>query len=697
MTSAGTFTDQSTRDRNLFKDTIWLGGVHDGYPQVSFAEYRKIRITGEVKSNSRKSAALTQSHLTFGLLESVMRIRVQESVLLRKQNDGRVIIASDNLHQLLRVWQYRIREEGNTDYCQQWAADVQSILTQAERILSFELHFENGSFFLARLPQYDFEMILLQLASIGEALTEGRLTFPSSVQLRPGISWAFAAGAASLHQKQMEEAGWCPFLIRIASERVCTLTYASTQRPFLRGGVKLHSHCTWEKCAANNINSENYTNPHITSTCVCTYSQPPFPDVAGPLSRGHIPVLRWDKAHHKFLVGTSSDNPYVAISHVWADGLGSTTEKGLPMCQIDALVFATQRFISTGAFWIDSLCVPEVRDLRKRAIGLMSKTYRDAQVVLVLDSGIRSCSISAPREERLLRVLSSGWMQRLWTLQEALLANKLVFMFHDGILSIDDLLPTRPDYEVKDTLLLSLAAEVFRLTKYRRYSSVMHDGFTIADVVTCLRHRMTSKAEDETLAISGLLNVNPSGLVNLAPQQRMKSLLLGVGKVPRKIIFLNGEKLSDFGFSWAPSTLMGHNMDIGFEADANVSPTGLHADYVAIYFRTTMVSTQRTIRLLLPEEEVYVEVDHDGNPFECNALLLPSQVASYDFGLGVAVLVTGADTSKSEERAGDRLVCKYQMRFLLATKSLRSDKEGPTNKDFLRVQAKSGMMRVKLV
>lgn len=270
-------------------------------------------------------------------------------------------------------------------------------------------------------------------------------------------------------------------------------------------------------------------------------------------------------------------------------------------------------------------------------------------------------------------------------------------MFHDGILSIDDLLPTRPDYEVKDTLLLSLAAEVFRLTKYRRYSFVMHDGFTIADVVTCLRHRMTSKAEDETLAISGLLNVNPSGLVNLAPQQRMKSLLLGVGKVPRRIIFLNGEKLSDFGFSWAPSTLMGHNMDIGFEADANVSPTGLHADYVAIYFRTTMVSTQRTIRLLLPEEEVYVEVDHDGNPFECNALLLPGQVASYNFGPGVAVLVTGADTSKREEPAGDRFVCKYQMRFLLASKSLRSDKEGPTNKDFLRVQAKSGMMRVKLV
>ncbi|KAI6045425.1 hypothetical protein EDC04DRAFT_2497115, partial [Pisolithus marmoratus] len=130
--------------------------------------------------------------------------------------------------------------------------------------------------------------------------------------------------------------------------------------------------------------------------------------VAELLSQGHIPVIRWNKVHHEFLVGTSSDTPYVAISHVWADGRGSTTEKGLPACQIDALVFAIQRLISTGAFWIDSLCVPEARNSRGRAIGLMSKTYSDAQVVLVLDSGIHSCSISAPREEKPLKVLSSG-------------------------------------------------------------------------------------------------------------------------------------------------------------------------------------------------------------------------------------------------------------------------------------------------
>ncbi|KAI6103531.1 hypothetical protein F5141DRAFT_211774 [Pisolithus sp. B1] len=688
MTSAERSGSQSTRDRNLFKDTIWLGGVHDGYPQVSFTEYCELRITDEIKSNPRKCAALTQSHLTFGLLESLMRIRVPESVLLRKQDGDRVVITSDNLRQLLWNWQYRIREAGNTDYSQQWAADVHTTLTMAKRLLSLEFNSESGYFLLARLPQDNFYMILLQLASIGEALTEGQIAFPASVPPRPGISWSFVVMAVDLYRKQMKEAGWCPYLIRIMSERVCTLTYASTQRPFLRGGLNMHSHCTREKCAANNINSEYYTNPHTTSACVCAYNHPPFFDVAGLLSHGHIPVVQWNEAHHNLLVGTSSDTPYVAISHVWADGLGSTTEKGLPMCQINALVLVTQRFISNGAFWIDSLCVPEVRDLRKRAIGLMSKTYRDAQVVLVLDSGIRSCSVSAPREEKLLRVLASGWMQRLWTLQEALLAKKLVFLFCDGTVTIDDLLPTRSDFDFIDTLLISLAAEVFRLTKYRQYSFMTDDEFTIADVIKCLGHRTTSKAEDETLAVSGLLNVNAAELVILPPQQRIRSLLLAVGKISSKIIFLTGEKLSDFGFSWAPSTLMGHPFS-QFEADANVTPTGLHADYAAIYFKKTVVDAQQTIRLLIPEKEAYVEVNHDSDPFECDVVLLSSPLKSWEFVGGVAVLVTGVDAS------GNRLVCKYQKRFTLLSKGL--GKEEQPEKEISRIQAKSGIMRVRLV
>ncbi|KAI6045426.1 hypothetical protein EDC04DRAFT_58850 [Pisolithus marmoratus] len=153
MTSAKTSTDQLTRDRNLFKDTIWLSepGLHDRYPEVPFAEYCERRATDEIDS-LRKHAALVQSHLTFGLLESVMRIRVQESVLLRKEDSGRVIITGDNLHELLRAWQVRIRTKRSAAYRLRWAEDVRTVLAQAHFRLSSALHCEKGSFFLAGLP-----------------------------------------------------------------------------------------------------------------------------------------------------------------------------------------------------------------------------------------------------------------------------------------------------------------------------------------------------------------------------------------------------------------------------------------------------------------------------------------------------------------------------------------------------------------
>ncbi len=99
----------------------------------------------------------------------------------------------------------------------------------------------------------------------------------------------------------------------------------------------------------------------------------------------------------------------------------------------------------------------------------MAETYRNADAVLVIDSGIRSCSLSAPLEERLLHIISSGWMQRLWTLQEGLLARKLIFEFADGFATLDELIPTQEE-DLLDALLTQLAAEIFRLTKYQRYA-----------------------------------------------------------------------------------------------------------------------------------------------------------------------------------------------------------------------------------
>ncbi|KAI6045424.1 hypothetical protein EDC04DRAFT_58197 [Pisolithus marmoratus] len=210
--------------------------------------------------------------------------------------------------------------------------------------------------------------------------------------------------------------------------------------------------------------------------------------------------------------------------------------------------------------------------------------------------------------------------------------------------------------------------------------------------------KKSSAVEDETLAIASLLNVNPAKFIRLAPQQWMKSLLLAVGQIPGEIIFLAGEKLSDTGFSWAPTTLMGHSAGIGSVENADVTSTGLYAVYVALRFQTTTVDAQRIVRLFFSvEEDLYVEVDNDTHPFECDAILLSRPLISLDPVQGVALLVTGVDPSEDEGLGVDRLVCKCQKRLTLSPTSSELQKEGLTEKEVLCVQAKYGALRVKLV
>ena len=93
----------------------------------------------------------------------------------------------------------------------------------------------------------------------------------------------------------------------------------------------------------------------------------------------------------------------------------------MPGCQIKRLVEMTTSILDSqrgrlragdpGAFWIDTLCIPEIDDMRHRAIGLMAETYREADVVLVIDSGLRDLSSFAPVEEKLFHILFSRWSQ----------------------------------------------------------------------------------------------------------------------------------------------------------------------------------------------------------------------------------------------------------------------------------------------
>ncbi|KAK0497985.1 hypothetical protein EDD18DRAFT_1160471 [Armillaria luteobubalina] len=599
------------RKRFIFIDTIWLGGSHDGYPLTSFSEYMKVRSAPSRSSDPIAYAALYQSLCTFGLLESVMEVKISESSLLRQDAEGKIVMTDKYLPDMLQNWRQRIRRSDESCQCQ-WAKRVQISLQQLYDLLQIDV-FHGGyrDFFVART---DVSIYLL-IACIAEAVTLSHYVFPSSARTQSTPRMVLPPPAIDHMTKIMISNGWCPFIITILSQNVCTFSYASTRKPYVRDTVEEHHKCKPTACVINMIDTSSYSNRHAVEGCTCAYSK-----------------LSLD-----------------------------TTEVGLPTCQINRLVGIARRLIPSGAFWMDALCVPSKRDLRRRAIGLMAETYRNADAVLVIDCGIRSCSVSAPLE-KLLYIISSGWMQRLWTLQEALLVQNLIFEFADGFATLDELIPKGED--LLDVPLALLSAEIFRLTKYQRFAT--SDGYGIGDVARSLRQGT------ETLAISGLLNVDAFELVSLPASQRMMTLLLRVQKLPSDIIFIPGPRLNESGFRWAPRTMM-------TSIEASISDITLKPG--ALWFLRDM-ARQRIYQL--------VDMSSDIEEYSCNGLLLmdfprPSQTVRC---IACRMVVREAHP---EDTGGDRFTCEYQQRLLLTD---ISESKLTKQKTATVSGARSGRMRV---
>ncbi|OCH92347.1 hypothetical protein OBBRIDRAFT_773495 [Obba rivulosa] len=545
----------------------------------------------------REFAALYQSHLTFGLLEAVTKRKIPESDLLQRNVNGDIVLTTHKVHFILRDVVNRAFALRTTDLSayKRWHQQAQEALTIASYTLMHLLDIPASCpFTKAGIPPDDVARLLFVIAAIGEAsfiqwcIIDGRKVQP--------LAWTIVNYMSQPHVKQMVTDGWCPFTISKLSRSTCLVGYASTLKPSVRAGVrgKGHNRCTKEECVMNTIEPTSYRNQHTREACRCSYARPPLRQVLETLDHGRVPVITvTDTPPSQMLelvCNNASDAPYVAISHVWVDGLGSTTEKGLPRCQLQRLMFLSRSLVPGGAFWIDGLCVPGEKEHRKHAIGLMAQTYKEASVVIVIDSGIRLCSTNAPLEEKLLRIVTSGWMQRLWTLQEAILAGRLVFEFSDGLVAMQDLIP-RSQCDLSHPVRNRFYEDILYLMR-RAERAPEDDMFPLelGAVVAALQWRTTSKHEDETIAISALLGVDALELVSVTPKQRIMTLLVKIRYLPMNTPFMQGPKLDISGFRWAPKSLMGRggaSMRVNNSAHAECTLKGLRATYGCIFFQLT--------------------------------------------------------------------------------------------------------------
>ncbi|KAL0567625.1 hypothetical protein V5O48_014370 [Marasmius crinis-equi] len=339
---------------------------------------------------------------------------------------------------------------------------------------------------------------------------------------------------------------------------------------------------------SKNFDPATYRPLHTTPNCTCEFIKPPISEIKNILANDRIPVVAMDEANN-LIVRDSADQAYMAVSHVWADGLGSTTEEGLPRCQVTRLANLASQAVPGGAFWLESLCVPNDENPRKHAIMLTAAAYEGAYTVLVTDGAVHTqCSLSSPTEELLMRIATSGWMQQISTLQAGMLAQRLTFEVSDGVID-----STRFNGAPYDIVL-----RVIPFLRHRPHDDVKRElapfcpkppRCSYNDIIPLLRHRKTSKPEDEPLAVAGVLGVDSSALIQLdGLESRMRELLLRCRTLPRSVGVTGwiSRKLNLPGFSWAPASisqvLWGTEWQDPFSA--TVTPDGLRARYTAIRF-----------------------------------------------------------------------------------------------------------------
>lgn len=430
------------------------------------------------------------------------------------------------------------------------------------------------------------EKVALSIMVLGETLTSGTIRFQRKTQFEfrgwvnhedsfPG--W----GCSSVILKQFEKNNVCPHKVFMLRGRLqnntIALLFASRLLPTDSPGV-LHDKCDAKGCkpARSYHQLGGYRKTHHTR-CNRRQCKPIGPDthkLSRIIDKDQIPLLQYNQAKGAVeVIKKTSKTRYVVFSHVWADGYGNPDYNLLNQCVLDHfldLLTDVKDNRTTANFWIDTLAVP-VEDIyqsqRKKAIQSMSRVYTEAQCTIVLDAGLMSVSKREGYVHPAMSITVSGWLTRLWTLQEAVLSRKLLFNFSDGVISMEKLERLFP-HTVELHSCLEYASRMYCPCIMKGVSREVTSKF-VAAAWKAVQGRTTEHLQHETLALATLFNIDLDGFADLGDMEvsnreldldgRMERLLSLLAfhnpcPIPPGMIFLPGPRLVGKGYRWAPRT-----------------------------------------------------------------------------------------------------------------------------------------------
>lgn len=357
-------------------------------------------------------------------------------------------------------------------------------------------------------------------------------------------------------RQSIDNLNWCPSALSFMELTFDNASFCFSRSVFGQYAQNQHIQCTSSKCHAFDMEVSTYQTAHTRSCdghCVDIHvgsielEHALTKDEHMKIPRIRISVMENDTVS----ISLTNDGDYVAISHVWSDGLGHPQGvNALPTCQIRRL---HQLVLETGlgdaTVWIDALCIPADYGPGKRiALARMADVYRNARNVLVLDSDLLSVPSISCNEELLLRIAICKWMRRLWTLEEGTVArSKLLFQFSDKCIALP-----QPNRSMTDNIAFNCAELV---------SQYLPTSTDILSVITALHFRTTSWRADEPLCIGYIVDIDVSTIIDMSDVRlRMLELYRLLTnkdpKFPWQFLFTDEEKLNISPFRWAPASLL---------------------------------------------------------------------------------------------------------------------------------------------
>jgi hypothetical protein len=261
----------------------------------------------------------------------------------------------------------------------------------------------------------------------------------------------------------------------------------------------------------------------------------------------------------------------------------------------------------------------------------------EANYVLVLDCELQLATVECRQEEQLMRIILSGWAQRLWTLEEAVFGrDRLFFQFLEGAVPLSESITSQSqDYwdrlggsDVAPNLSRHIAVVAMDLFPHLSAFElqdlkppdikllvppfVQYEGQGGFFLLAGMQLRKTTKIEDQYLCAASLMRIDIRSIAQSnSALERSRAFYTVLAErrvpVPAQILFSEEPKLPIHGYRWTPASLLSQSAYPLLHPEISgwyFCPDGIYCRYPAYTFEN------------LPEalsDYLWIETSHQQN------------------------------------------------------------------------------------